>query len=157
LKVDQWRIGYNYSKHSSGHCLGKSITTVETVAMEYIMPFYLILLTVFIFIVVELHGRGFKPIVILWRPLAVCLFKFRKEWKITDSLIHTMAAFLLLSYTKLVVVSVRILDGAYLYSVDGKKNLVPFYSAQNDYFHGEHAASPSGLLWWPFGVGREAD
>ena len=121
-------------------CLGKSITTVETVAMEYIMPFYLILLTVFIFIVVELHGHGFKPIVILWRPLAVCLSKFRKEWKITDSLIHTMATFLLLSYTKLVVVSVRILDGSFLYGVDGKKSLVPFYSAQNDYFRGEHAA-----------------
>ena len=58
---------------------------------------------------------------------------------ITDSLIHTIAAFLLLSYTKLAVVSIRILNGSFLNDVYGNKvGFVPFFSPQNYYFHGEH-------------------
>ena len=122
-------------------CVGESITTIESVAIDYIIPFYLMLLTVLIVAVVELHGRGFKPLVAVWRPLMFCCYKFRREWKLTDSLIHTIATFLLLSYTKLVVVSIRILNGAFLYDVDGNRvGVVPYYSAQNNYFHGEHAA-----------------
>ena len=122
-------------------CLEERVTTIEAVAMEFIEPFYLILLTVLTFTVVELHGRGFKPVVVVWRPLTACFTKFRKEWNITDSLIHTIATFLLLSYTRLVVVSIRILNGTILYDIDGNRAaLVPYFSTENDYFYGEHAA-----------------
>ena len=120
-------------------CLNESVTTMQTIAMEFIIPSYLIVLTAFTFIVVELHGRGFKPIVVAWKPLTACFSKFKKEWMITDSLIHTIAAFLLLSYTKLAVVSIRILNGSFLHDVYGNKvGFVPFFSTQNYYFHGEH-------------------
>ena len=133
-----WNL--DFARPYLGHLCPGKMTTIEAVAMEYTIPFYLILLTVLTVTVVELHGCGFKPVVVVWRPLTACLSKFRKEWNITDSLIHTIATFLLLSYTKLVAVSVRILNGSFVYGVDGKKSLVPFYSSQNDYFRGEHAA-----------------
>ena len=122
-------------------CLGERVTTIEAVAMEFIEPFYLILLTVLTFTVVALHGRGFKPVVVVWRPLTACFTKFKEEWKIRDSLIHTIATFLLLSYTKVVVVSIRILNGTVIYNVNGDGvALVPYFSTQDSYFHGEHAA-----------------
>lgn len=119
-------------------CLDEKVTTMESIAMEFIIPLYLILLTAFTFIVVELHGCGCTPIEVAWRPLRAFFYKFRREWEITDSLIHTIATFLLLSYTKLAVVSIRILNRLFLRDVNGNKVLVPFFSPQNNYLRGEH-------------------
>ena len=120
-------------------CLEETLTTVEAVGLEYLVPLYVILLTIITFAMLELHGHGFKPIVWLWKPFVVCFSKWNRHWSIRDSFIHTIATFLLLSYTKLLVVSIRILNGAIVYDINGKKvGLVPYLSPTQDYFIGDH-------------------
>ena len=122
-------------------CLSDKLTMMEVIGMELIIPFYMILLIILTFLIVELHGRSFKPLVVVWKPFSRCFSKFRADWKINDSLIHTIATVLLLSYTKLIDVSLRILSGVYVYNVMGKTvDFVPYFSADTKYFSGVHAA-----------------
>ena len=103
-------------------------------------------------------------IVLLWKPFAVCFSKWKQQWSITESLIHTIATFILLSYNKLLVVSIRILNGSLVRDSVGTTRLVPYYAANQGYFTGSHVGfatlavlvllvvciPPTLLLLYPF-------
>ena len=122
------------------YCLDSNITTVQAIAVDYIIPLYVIFLTGMTYLVVELHDRDVKLIVRCWKPFRHCTHRFRRNWKMKDSLIETFATILLLSYSKLASVSIRLLNGAFVYDVNGKKvALYYYYDATIKFFGREHA------------------
>ena len=123
-----------------GYCLDAGINTVQAVAVDYVIPLYVVLLTGMTYLIVELHDRDFKPIVWCWKPFRRCTHRFRRTWNVKDSLIETFATLLLLSYSKLATVSIRLLNGAFVYNVNGERvGLNFYYDGTVKYFGSEHA------------------
>ena len=95
-------------------CVSDQISLLHVVALEYIVAFYPLLLTVVVYICIQLHARDCQVIVCLCRVFCKCFNSCRqrwgRQWDPFASLVHTFAAFLLLSYSKILVISLRLLS-----------------------------------------------
>ena len=121
-------------------CLSSTMTTLQALSLEYIVAFYpLFLITVF-YICIQLHARDCKPLVYLWRPCYKCCARVSQRWDPSESLVHTFAAFLLLSYSKILFVSFSLLHSNSIRDNTGEKegSLVFYYNATVPYFSTEH-------------------
>ena len=128
-------------------CISNTMTTIQALSLEYIVAFYPLLLTVVFYICIQLHARDVKLIVWLWRPFYQCCSCISQRWNPSNSLIHTFAAFLLLSYSKILFVSFSLLhNGGYIRDNFGEKtdSLVLYYNATVSYYSTEHL--PFALL-----------
>ena len=69
-----------------------------------------------------------------------CFSHFRKQWDIRTSLVDAFATLLLLSYTKLLSVSIDLLVPTIMYDIHGKPlpNLYLYYDGSTEYFGREH-------------------
>ena len=121
-------------------CISNDMTTLHVLALEYIVAVYPLLLTLVIYICVEMYDRGVRVVVFVWRPFHVCFARFRRRWNPKGSVINTFATFLLLSYSKVLTVSYKLLDTNTLYSKTGKAfvPVVLYYNASIEYFSRQH-------------------
>ena len=90
--------------------------------------------------VLRWYDSGVRVVVCVWRPFHVCFARFRRRWNPKGSVINTFATFLLLSYSKLLTVSYKLLDASTLYNNAGKTvgPAVLYYNASIEYFSREH-------------------
>ena len=100
-------------------CVGHSIETIDSIALQYISAFYGLGLVFITYCIVELHGYNFRLIVCLWKPFSKCFTRIRRQVNPKASLINAFATFLLLSYSKLAVTSILLLTPTYLYNQTG--------------------------------------
>ena len=91
-------------------CVSSSIGSLQSLALEFVSPFFSIVLIVFTYSTIELHSHNFRPLVWLWRPFNKYFARFRKSWNPQASVIDVFTTFLLLSYTKLLFVSLFLLQ-----------------------------------------------
>ena len=127
-------------------CISSDMSTLHTLALEYVVAIYPLLLMVVIYFCIELYDRGVRVVVCVWRPFHMCFARFRRRWNPKGSVINTFAAFLLLSYSKLLAVSYSLLDANYLFNNRGERvgQVVLYYNASIEYFSREHL--PFALL-----------
>ena len=85
------------------------LTTLQALALDYAIAIYPLLLVVITYIVIELHDRGCRVLVWLWRPFHRCCVRFTRAMDIQSSIIKAFATFLLLSYVKLLNTTLDIL------------------------------------------------
>ena len=116
-----------------------NITTIQSLALEYLIaiyPFVLILLSYFI---IKLHDRKCKFIVTVWKPFHKVLNIFKKTWDIRTSIIDSFATFLLLSYVKILNTSTDLLVPTQVYKLGSNiSTLGLYYSPSVEYFGDEH-------------------
>ena len=127
-------------------CISSDMTTLHTLALEYVVAIYPLVLIVVIYFCIEMYDRGVRVVVCVWRPFHVCFDCFGRRWNPKGSVINTFAAFLLLSYSKLLAVSYSLLDADYLFNNRGERvgPVVLYYDASIEYFSREHL--PFALL-----------
>ena len=121
-------------------CISSDMSTLHTLALEYIVAVYPLLLTLVIYVCIVMYDRGVRVVVCVWRPFRVCFTRFRRRWNPKGSVINTFATFLLLSYSKLLTVSYQLLDASTLYNITGKTvgPNVLYYDASTVYFSRQH-------------------
>ena len=90
-------------------CLHPKTTTIEVIALDYVIAVYPLVLLVVAYLLVKLHDSNIHFIVLLWKPFHRCFVNFRRDWNIKTSLVDAFATFLLLSYTKFLSVSLDLL------------------------------------------------
>ena len=90
-------------------CASSNIKTIHAVAFEYLVAFYPILLILITYVCIKLHDNNFRPVVWLWKPFHRHFVYFRRSWDSTASIINTFTTFLLLSFSKILFVSVTLL------------------------------------------------
>ena len=100
-------------------CINESLTNVHAVLLEYISAFYPLVLVLFTLLAIELHGRNVRLFVRLWKPFHKCFFHFGKTWDIQYSIINAFSTFLLLSYSKILSVSFKLLYQTSIYNING--------------------------------------
>ena len=128
-------------------CISNTMTTIQALSLEYIVAFYPLLLTIILYICIQLHARDCKPLVYLWKPFHKCFACISQNWSPLESLVHTFAGFLLLSYSKILFVSFGLLQNqGYARDSSGEKvgPLTVYYNATVPYFSTEHL--PFALL-----------
>ena len=117
------------------------LTTLQTLALDYAIAIYPLLLVLITYIVIELHARGCRVLVWLWRPFHGCCVRFSRVMDIQSSIIKAFATFLLLSYVKLLNVTLDILLPIKLYHFHPNRenyNWYVFYDASYRYFGKDH-------------------
>ena len=91
-------------------CIGRSLTSLQAEALEYVVAVYPLLLIVLTYICVEMYDNGYRIIVALWSPFKKTFGPILKNLNVRHSLIKTFATFLILAYTKIIIISRGLLD-----------------------------------------------
>ena len=124
-------------------CVSPEIKQIHIFMLDYVSAFYPLCLICFTWIVVKLHFHNFKPVVWLWSKFKKCVCMRDRSFRQSNSLIDVFTTFFLLSYTKLVYTSSKILFP--LNTVVFRNNTflnthqLPEADARIDYFGEEHA------------------
>ena len=96
-------------------CLHPHTNTLQVLALDYIIAVYPLLLIALSYLLVLLYDRNVRLIVCLWKPFVPLFIRFRRQWNIRSSLVDSFATFFLLSYVKILSVSVDLLMPVVLY------------------------------------------
>ena len=121
------------------------ISTLSALSLEYVAAFCPIFLIAITYIAVEMHSRGFRPILLIWRPFQHCSMYFRRKWNMKSSLINVFATFLLLSYNRLLDISFSLLMYTNAYNPRGEAvGKYLYYDSSKEFFGKEHR--PFGIL-----------
>ena len=105
-------------------CVSDQISPLHVITLEYVVAFYPLLLTIIVYICIQLHARDCRVIFCLCQVFCKCFSSYRRrwgrQWDPSASLIHTFALFLLLSYSKILIVSLRLLSYTQLHLPTGR-------------------------------------
>ena len=133
-----WNLDFFRTLYSR-FCLHPNMSTLQVLALDYVIAVYPLLLTVLTYLLIELHNRNCNLVVWLWKPFHGCFTRLRRQWDIQTSLIEAFASFLLLSYVKFLSVSFDFLVSVHLYNVHGE-SMEPYlyFDGTVEYFGKQH-------------------
>ena len=126
-------------------CLGIGI--LPTLALDYVIAVYPLLLILISYLLIVLHRNNFRVVTILWRPFHALFSLFRRNWDIRTSVIDAFATFFFLSNVKFFSVSFDLLIPTAVYQLYPDHYNYTFglyYAADVEYFGSEHL--PFGTL-----------
>ena len=126
LNLDFLRLVY------TPFCLQPHTNTLHVLALDYLVAVYPLLLITLSYLLVLLYDRNVRLIVCLWKPILPLFIKFRRQWNIRNSLLEVFANFFLLSYVKILSVSVDLLVPVLLYDQHGHTLPQPYLFNQGD-------------------------
>ena len=116
-----------------------NVTTLQALALDYLIALYPFVLILLSYILIELHDRQFAVVVTIWKPFRKVLSMFRKSWDIRTSIIDSFATFFLLSYVKVLSVTADLLIPTTIYQLGTNKTQFGlYYSPTVQYFGDEH-------------------
>ena len=121
-------------------CLHRNITMLNAVALGYVSAFYPFLLILLTFVLVRFRDCNFKLVTIVWRPYRKLCLTLGKYIDLHQSLIHTFSGVIVLSYSKLALVSYSLLFPIDIYNVSGVRvhNWKWYHDAEVKLFSSEH-------------------
>ena len=137
--LDFFRLFY------SDLCLGIGI--LPTLALDYAIAVYPLLLTVICYLLISLHDRNFKVVALLFKPFKVLSHQIRRNWDIRTSMVDSFVTFFVLSNVKFLSVSFDFLIPMQVYHLhpnNYSQSQGLFYTAEVEYFSREHL--PYGIL-----------
>ena len=116
-----------------------NVTTLQALALEYLLAFYPFLLILVSYLLIVLYDRRVPVILTLWKPFNKVLAIFRKSWDIRTSVLDSFATFFLLSYMKILNVTADILIPTQIFQLSSDKSMLGvYYSPTVPYFGEEH-------------------
>lgn len=136
-------------------CLDPSFSALQVIALDYLTAFYPLFLVLISYVILVLHARNFKPLVIIWKPFNKVAIRCRNKIAVNrHSVIDSFATFILLSYVKLIYVSSDLVSFAIPKFPSGKsERAIWIYDGSVDYFGLEHVGyGILALCVYVFGV-----
>ena len=134
-----WSLDFFRIFQASNLCLSKSMRIMHVLALQYIPAFYPLFLVLISYILIELHARNCRPVVWLWKPFCFRCIRFRRNWEAKTSIVDAFATFLLLSYSKILIVSISLLTPSEVYLSDDRTvGKILNYDPSVEFFQEEH-------------------
>ena len=116
-----------------------NVTTIQALALDYLLALYPFLLILISYFFIELYDRKIACIVKIWKPFHIVLTFFRKSWDIRTSVIDSFATFFLLSNIKILSVSSDLLVPTQIYQLGSNISTYGlYYTPSVAYFSREH-------------------
>ena len=120
-------------------CLHPHMSTIQALALDYILGIYPLALIVITYFLVVLHDYNVRVLLWLWKPFHYCSVRFRRNWNIKSSLVHSFATFITLSYIKFLDVSINLLIPIRVFNIHGQSvGMYLLYDATVKYFSKQH-------------------
>ena len=121
-------------------CVSENINGIHALALQYLSVLYLLMLTFIVYFILEMHYRGCKLTMWLWKHIFKHLIRVKQNWTLKTSIVDSLATFLLLSYTRLMLTSFNLLYPVFIYDEHGRviKKTLNFQESW-EYFGSEHA------------------
>lgn len=133
-----WNLNIFYGVLPS-YCARNNLRILPAIALEYISGVFPIVIVLVTYIVIKLHARNFRVLVILWKPFNRCCIRFRRCMNPKTSVVDALAMFIVLSYTKFVVISCMLLAPNWLITLEGtNRTAVYLYDGKVEYLKGDH-------------------
>ena len=102
----------------------------DIVSLTSLVAFYPLVVLILLYACIELHSRGVRVIVWLWKPFYPYYVRFRRHCDIRASVIDAFATFLLLFYVKILFVSFDVCAPSHLMNKNGSTiRLVSYFDA----------------------------
>ena len=116
-----------------------NVTTLQALALDYLLALYPFLLIILSYFIIVLYDRKCVFIVAVWKPFHKMLTQLQTSWNVRTSVIDSFATFFLLSYVKIISVSVDILIPTQIYTLGSNKSTFGiYYTPSVEYFGHEH-------------------
>ena len=90
-------------------CVSSEMDMRTVLALEYVVALYPLLCIIGLYVVIEMHARGYKALVVLWKPFHPVFYRFRKIFNIRGSVMNAFATFICLSYSKILATSFNLM------------------------------------------------
>ena len=115
------------------------LTTIQVIALDYLVAVYPLLLLVCVYVLVWAHDRGCRLVVRMWRPFLRCSARIRQQWNARHSIIDAFATFILLSYVKFISTSGDLIIPTKLYNIHGSRiGHFMYYDATVEFMGPQH-------------------
>ncbi len=122
-----------------------NLTTLQVLALDYLVAVYPLLLVVLTYILIQLHARGCIIVVFLWMPFQKLYSKYQRQFGLNSSIVDIFASFLVFSSNRFLITTLDLLSPTSVYDVNGTDlGLYLYYDATYEYFGREHR--PYGVL-----------
>ena len=119
-------------------CVSPHLKNIHILFFNYFTSFYTFCLIAITWICISLYSRNCQPFVSLWLKLKKYFVSVRQE-DMSRTIIDVFATFLLLSYTKLLLTSIVILQPSLIRNTNGlPRKLIPAVDPSIQYFSDEH-------------------
>ena len=116
-----------------------NVTTLQALALDYLLALYPFLLIILSYFIIELYDRKCVVIVAVWRPFLKILTQLQTSWNVRTSVIDSFATFFWVSYVKIISVSADILIPTQIYTLGSNKSTFGvYYTPSVEYFGHEH-------------------
>ena len=122
-------------------CVSVSIKPINILLFDYIIAFFPLILTVFAYVGIQLHGRNYRIIFYLTIPVKSFFRLFHRNWNPKSTILNTFGTFILLVYSKLIFLSINLLFATYTYDSSGEvvlNSTVLLFDTNVKFFHSEH-------------------
>ena len=105
-------------------CVSSKLTFFHITLLGYISIVYPLVLIGLTWLCVELHGRNFKLIVLLWKPFHRCCVRFRREWDTKNDITDVFTTFFFLSYNRCLFQTLMLLTPIAIMKFDETGHLI---------------------------------
>ena len=120
-------------------CLSHHMEDINRMYIEFLATLYPFLLLFLAFVLVELHAKDFRPVVVVWKPILHKLIRFRREWNPNSSLVQAFATLFFLSYAKLIFITSMPFSVAYFVNEHGESSKgVPYIDPTISFWDTKH-------------------
>lgn len=120
-------------------CVSENINGLRMMSLLYVAVIYILLLIVFTYILIELHASNCRLLVCLWRPIHKYYVRIHRNIAPRTTLIDAFATALILSYSRLMFISLVLLRPTPMYTPDGvTAKLVVYVDGSIDYLSTPH-------------------
>ena len=100
--------------------LSKSLKSIHVLLFDYLVTIYPLFPTILIFLGLDFYDRNFKLFVLISYPIKRFLNYFHGSWDPKRNILNVYVTFFLLSYTKLLFVSISLLVAVNSYNKRGE-------------------------------------
>lgn len=131
-------------------CVDTNINIQQAFILTQIKSLFPLLLIAFTYMCIQLHNWNFKLIVWLWKPFRRCFSHYAEVWNSKLSLVDVFSTYLLLSYSRYIIVLYFMYSFQHTYRAPGGWNRMTrlLYNPSVTYFHlSEHLPYALVLLF----------
>ena len=120
-------------------CLSPHVEDINRTYIEFLATLYPFLLLFLTFVLVELHAKDFRPVVVVWKPILHKLIRFRRKWNPNSSFVQSFATLFFLSYAKpIFLTSVPITVVHYVNELGQSRKVAPLIDPTISFWHTKH-------------------
>ena len=121
------------------HCLHPSLSTLTIMSLDYLIAVYPFVIMLLTYVLVLLHSRGYRVIILMWKPFKCFFARFRENLDIRTSLVDAFGTFFSLSYVKFLSTTVDLMATTRVHDVQGRRHSFRmYYDGELEFMKGTH-------------------